>query len=68
MDDPPAKEPRQGVLGYFKRLRSWQLLVLAVGLFVADLVIPDPVPFVDEALLGVIALLLARWKKKRPSA
>jgi len=33
-------------------------------LFVVDLVIPDPVPFLDEILLGVVTLLLSRWKAR----
>jgi len=48
---------------FLRGLRSWQLFVLAVSLFVVDLVIPDPMSLVDEILLGVVTLLLARWKR-----
>ena len=47
------------------RLRSWQLFLVAAALFVADLLIPDPIPFVDEIMLALTTLLLARWKRRR---
>ena len=28
--------------------------------------VPDVIPFVDELLLGLMTLLLAAWKKRRP--
>jgi hypothetical protein len=40
------------------------LFVIAVSLFVVDLVIPDPIPLLDEILLGVVTLMLARWKRR----
>jgi hypothetical protein len=33
-------------------------------LFVINLAVPDPVPFLDETLLGLVTLLLARLKRK----
>tara|TARA_A100001037_G_scaffold192557_1_gene172251 strand:- start:214 stop:396 length:183 start_codon:yes stop_codon:yes gene_type:complete len=56
---------RGGLVGWLDRLRSWQLFVLAGGLFLADLFVPDPIPFVDEVILGLTTLLLARWKRCR---
>jgi hypothetical protein len=47
----------------FAKFRSWQLLLLTGTLFVIDLVVPDPIPFVDEAILGLVTLLLARKKR-----
>ena len=44
------------------RLSTRQMLGLAGMLFVADLVVPDPIPLIDEALLGLTVLLLARRK------
>lgn len=35
------------------------------GLFVLDLIIPDFIPFIDEILLGLATLILARWKDRR---
>ena len=48
---------------FLDQLRSWQLFALSVALFVADLLVPDPLPFLDEILLGVLAVFLAKWKK-----
>jgi hypothetical protein len=47
------------------KLSTRQMMALAAVLLVADLVIPDPIPFVDEALLGLTVLLLAR--RRQPS-
>ena len=54
-----------GLSGWLSRLRSWQLLALAGVLFVVDLVVPDPIPFIDEIMLGLTTLMLARWKRRR---
>jgi hypothetical protein len=51
--------------GWLARMRSWQLFLLAGALFVADLLIPDPIPFLDEIMLGLTTLLLARWRRRR---
>ena len=45
---------------FLESLRSWQLALLAALLLLADLLIPDPLPFVDELLLAVLTYLLAR--------
>ncbi len=55
----------RGLFAWLSRLRSWQLFLLAGGLFVADLIIPDPIPLVDEMMLGLATLLLGRWKRRR---
>ena len=49
-------------LQFAAKLRASHLLLLAPTLFVADLLIPDVLPFVDEILLGLATLLLARRK------
>jgi hypothetical protein len=53
------------VPGWLSRLRSWQLFLVGAALFVADLLIPDPTPFVDEIMLALTTLLLTRWKRRR---
>ena len=53
-------------LEIFDRLRSSHLLMLVGGLFLLDLFVPDPLPFVDEAVLGLLTLLVARWKLRAP--
>jgi len=55
----------RGLFAWLSRLRSWQLFLLAAALFVADLVVPDPLPLVDEMMLGLATLLLGRWKRRR---
>ena len=54
---------RSPVRRFLNSLRSWQLFVLAALLLLIDLVVPDPLPFVDEALLAALTYLLARWRK-----
>lgn len=49
----------------FGRLRYPRLLALTGALFVADLFVPDLVPFADEILLGLGTLLLARLRTRR---
>lgn len=57
------------LLAYATRLRFPTLFLVAMALFVVDLIVPDVVPFADEILLGLGTLLLSSWKKRpaRPS-
>jgi hypothetical protein len=45
------------------RLRYPQLFLLALVLFILDLLVPDLIPFIDEILLGFAALLLGSWRQ-----
>ena len=56
---------RRGLFAWLSGLRSWQLFLLAGALFVADLLVPDPIPLIDEMMLGLATLLLGRWKRRR---
>jgi hypothetical protein len=47
------------------KLRYPQLFLVTAALFVADLVIPDVIPFADELLLGLGTLLLAGLKRRK---
>jgi hypothetical protein len=49
------------------RLRFPVLLGLVLVLLAVNLFVPDPIPVLDEALLGLGALLLSRLRK-RPDA
>ena len=63
MADENSKSPT--VIGRFlEQLKSSQLLMLLTGLFVLDVFIPDLLPFVDEIALGILTLLVARWKMR----
>jgi len=46
-------------------IRHPWLLVIVGGLFVADLVIPDPIPLLDEVMLAVLTVLAASWRGRR---
>lgn len=47
------------------RLRFPTLFLLTAILFVVNLVVADPLPFVDEILLGLATLLLGSWKERK---
>lgn len=45
-------------------LRFPRLLFLTAALFFADFLIPDVIPFVDELLLALLAMLLASLRRR----
>ena len=47
------------------RLRFKQLFLITAILFLVNLIIPDPLPLIDELLLGLLTLMFASWKKDR---
>lgn len=49
------------------RARWPVLLLAAAALFLADLIVPDVIPVVDEILLGIATVLLARWRTSSSS-
>jgi hypothetical protein len=53
------------VMRWLSRLSFPRLFMLAAGLFVVDLVVPDMIPLADELLLGLGTLLLANWKRRK---
>ncbi len=67
MDSSHMANPLLGpVLGWFGKLSYPRLFVATAALFVADTLVPDFIPFVDELLLGLGTLLLAYWKRVKP--
>lgn len=58
------KNPLSLFTGYLGKLKSPQLVLLLGTLFLVDLFVMDPLPFVDEAILLVLTLLASRWKKR----
>lgn len=60
---------RTTVVGWLLRwargLRFRTLTLLTIALFAVNLVVPDAIPFVDELLMGLAALLLASLRKRR---
>lgn len=56
------------VLGWFGKLSYPRLFLVTAAVFVADMLIPDFIPFADELLLGLGTLLLANWKRRKDPA
>ncbi len=52
-------------LAFAERLSFPKLFALTATLFVATLLVPDPIPFADEILLGLGTLLLAALRRRR---
>ena len=57
-----------GLLSWAGKLRFPVLFKLTAALFAISMILPDPIPFVDEILFGLGALLLANWKKRKEPA
>ena len=49
---------------YASRLRFPYLFLITAVLFLLNLFVPDAIPFIDEILLGLVAVLLGSWRKK----
>lgn len=47
------------------RLRYPHLFALLAGLLAIDLLIPDPIPLIDEATLAILTLLVGSWRSRR---
>lgn len=50
---------------YLGRLRFPTLFALTAALFIVNVLVPDPIPFVDEVLLALVGLLLGSLRKRR---
>lgn len=61
---PVTSLPARIVARVAGRLRFPTLFVLTAALFVLNLVVPDPFPFIDEILLGLVTLMLGAWKDR----
>lgn len=51
-----------------RKLRYPTLFKITAALFLVTLVVPDPIPFLDEILFGLGTLLLANWKRRKDTA
>lgn len=56
------------ILALASRLRFPWLFALTAVLFVATLVVPDPLPFLDEMLLGLLTLVFAGWRRRKQAS
>jgi hypothetical protein len=53
------------LLRWLRKLSYPKLFVGTALLFVVNIFIPDPIPFIDELLLGLATILLANWKDRK---
>lgn len=57
------------LLNWARRLRYPTLFKLTAVAFAISVLWPfDPIPFIDEIVLGLGTLLLANWKNRKPPA
>ena len=57
-----------GFLGsYGAELRFPVLFFVAAVLFVFNMALPDPVPFLDELILALVTAMLGSWKQDPPA-
>lgn len=49
---------------FLSRLRFPQLFLLLVALFTVDMIAPDPIFLVDEAILGILAVMFGIWRNR----
>lgn len=63
-DQPPARGGAS-VFSFLGGLRFPQLFVLLAIIFLVDLFVPDLLPFVDEAVLGLLTLMTGMWRDRR---
>jgi hypothetical protein len=59
------KERTDIIRRFASGLKYPQLFLLLLILFLVDLFFPDPIPFIDEAMLGLLAVLLGTWKDRK---
>lgn len=52
-------------LEWARRLRYPTLFKITAAIFLLTVFIPDPIPLVDEVLLGLGTILLANWKRRK---
>jgi hypothetical protein len=52
-------------MAFANDLKFGNLFLIITGLFVVDLLVPDFIPIIDEIILGLLAIILANWKKER---
>jgi len=67
--DPNPSLAAGGLLGrVLGRLRFPQLFAVLAGLLLLDLLVPDPIPFIDEMILAVFTLLVGMWREREPDS
>jgi hypothetical protein len=46
-------------------MRYPTIFLILLVITIADWVIPDPIPFVDEIVLGLLTALFGLWRRRR---
>lgn len=59
------KERTRLIERFASGLKYPYLFLLIAFVFLLDLIVPDAIPFVDEVLLGLVAVLLGTWKERK---
>ncbi len=68
MTSPPRSPVSSIVQRLLPRLRYPYLFLALAALLLVDLVLPDPLPLVDEAMLAVLTFLAGTWRTRRDPA
>jgi len=50
---------------FLPRLKFPWLFLMLGTIFLADLIVPDFLPFIDEVMLGLLTVLVGSWKTRR---
>ena len=53
------------LMTFANKLKFRNLFLLVVVLFIFNLFIPDFIPFIDEIILGLVAIILANIRKDK---
>ena len=65
----PSRSPVTALINrLLPRLRYPYLFLILGGLFLVDLVVPDPVPLLDELLLAILTFIAATFTTRREEA
>ncbi|KRG45326.1 hypothetical protein ARC78_02715 [Stenotrophomonas pictorum JCM 9942] len=56
------------LMSWARKLRYPTLFKITAALFVISMLLPDPIPFIDEILFALGTLLLANWKRRKDPA
>ena len=64
----PMTGLKKRLITFLESLRFPWLLLVTLVLFLVNVFVPDVIPFVDEILLALIAVVLARLKRKSNGA
>jgi hypothetical protein len=56
------------LMSWARKLRYPTLFKITATLFAVSMLLPDPIPFIDEILFGLSTLLLANWKRRKDPA